>query len=100
MNNKKTYPIREDFEIWTVDGNRKPGDRRIIFYFPKKDFQYVPFLKDLYYWMQLKGKVENNNYPPDAGKWGKYWLHSFVDAAIDGLEWEKARGIWKINDQT
>jgi hypothetical protein len=93
----KTYIMNDEMDIITEDGNRKPGDRAIWFVFKKTGFKYKPRLKELFYWIQLKSKVEENNYPQSEGKQGRKFLQSFLNAAINNVSWEKASKIFKLN---
>lgn len=82
--------MNESLDIVTVDGNRKPGDRKIYLHFLKVNFIYPPYMKDIYHWLQLKAKVEENNFPQEEGKQGKEYLRKFVNAAIDLIPWDEA----------
>ena len=108
MNREKIYPIDDQLEIVTENGNRAPGDRKIWFRYKNMicpncgkqlSFRRLIKIHELYQWIWLKARVEDNNYPISEGKRGRFFLRDCLNWAINGVLWEKAKAAFKFPER-
>jgi len=85
-----TYPCKDGTILYTKDGNRAPGDKRIFIKFPENP--WMPSIECLLAWIRMKAwLVEENNYSKGEGK--VYLFKAIVDAFF--LAKRKIRAICK-----
>lgn len=85
------YPCKDGTLLYTKEGNRAEGDKKIFIKFPKNP--WMPSIECLLAWIRMKSwLIEDNNYKRQKGYRGKGMLHDAIQHSV----WRKDLKIREI----